>query len=499
MGDGGPVRGARLRLIRRLPFPVVPAPPELPADVRAAFRAAADLAADYHEGVERYPVVPRVAPGAVRAMLPAAPPEQGEPLETILADYRRIIEPNVTHWNHPGFMAYFAITGSAPGVMGEMLAASLNAQGMLWRTGPAVTELEELATDWLRRLVGLPDGFVGHINDTASTSSLLAIAAARHRAVPTVLERGLAGAPPMVVYASEQAHSSIEKAAVTLGLGLDGVRKVAADAAFAMRPDALAAAIAADRAAGRLPIAVVATVGTTSSTSADPVAAAADIARAEGLWLHVDAAYAGPAAMCPELRPLFAGWERADSIVLNPHKWLATPVDCSVLLLREPDALRAAFRLVPDYLATTEHGVTNLGEYGFQLGRRFRALKLWFVIRAFGAEGLRSAIRRHCELARGFAARVAAEPGFAVVAPVPFSVVCFRAVPPGAAEAQDAFNERLLAEVNRDGSVFLSHTRLGGRFVIRLAIGNLRTTRQHVERVWELVRGAAARLGGTGA
>ncbi len=470
---------------------------ELPAaEVRAALHRAADLVADYLEGVERYPVVPRIRPGDVRAQLPPAAPEQPEPLETLLADYARLIEPNVTHWNHPGFLAYFATTGSAPGVLGELLAAGINAQAMLWRTGPAPTELEEHVCDWLRRLLGLPEPFRGHINDTASTSSLLAVAAARHRALPEVRDAGLTGrdVPRLVVYASEHAHSSIEKATITLGMGTSGVRKVACDAAFAMRPDALADAIAEDRGAGRRPIAVVATVGTTSSTAVDPVAPVAEVARREGLWLHVDAAYAGPAALCPELRHHFAGWEGADSIVLNPHKWMFTPMDCSVLLLRDPDALRAAFSLVPEYLRTAERGVTNLSEYGPQLGRRFRALKLWFVIRAYGAEGLRARLREHCALARAFAAWAQREPGFEVAAPVPFSVVCFRAVPRLAPVEQDAFNERLMAEVNAAGPVFLSHTKLNGRIVLRLAVGNIRTERRHVEGCWTLVREAAARL-----
>ncbi len=470
---------------------------ELPAaEVRAALRRAADLVADYLEGVERYPVVPRIRPGDIRAQLPETPPERGEPLDALLADYARLIEPNVTHWNHPGFLAYFATTGSAPGVLGELLAAGINAQAMLWRTGPAPTELEEHACDWLRRLLGLPEPFRGHINDTASMSSLLAIAAARHRALPDVREQGLTGRalPQLVVYTSEHAHSSIEKATITLGLGTSGVRKVACDAVYAMRPDALAEAIAEDRRAGRRPIAVVATVGTTSSTAVDPVAAAGAIARREGLWFHVDAAYAGPAAICPELRHHFAGWEDADSIVLNPHKWMFTPMDCSVLLLREPEALRAAFSLVPEYLRTAERGVTNLSEYGPQLGRRFRALKLWFVIRAYGAEGLRARLREHCALARAFAEWVGREPGFELSAPVPFSVVCFRAIPDVAPAEQDAFNERLMAEVNGVGPVFLSHTKLNSRLVLRVAIGNIRTERRHLETCWTLLREAAVRL-----
>jgi aromatic-L-amino-acid decarboxylase len=329
-------------------------------------------------------------------------------------------------------------------------------------------------------------------------STLLALAAARHR-LPgaAVRERGMAGRvdlPPLTVYASDQAHSSFDKAAMTLGFGLEQVRRVASDAAFRMDPAALAAAIAEDRAAGRRPVAVVATVGTTSTTSVDPVAEIAAICARQEIWLHVDAAYAGSAAVCPELRPLFAGWEAADSIVLNPHKWLFTPVDCSVLLVRDPGQLVSTFSLVPDYLQSAERGVTNLMDLGIQLGRRFRALKLWMVIRAFGVDGLAERIREHCRLARRLAGWIEAEAGFELAAPVPFSAVNFRALSPGGPEEQDRFNERLLAEVNAAGPVFLSHTRLRDRFVLHAAIGNIRTTEEHVRRAWDLVREAAASL-----
>ena len=472
-------------------------PGDIPAaEFRAAMHRAADLVADYLERVGEYPVLPRLKPGDVRALLPAAPPERAEPLGAILDDYRRLIEPNVTHWNHPGFMAYFGITGSGPGILGETLAAGLNVNAMLWRTSPAATELEEVATDWLRQLVGLPGAFTGHINDTASVSSFVALAVARHRAPGLdIRARGLAGrpeVPPLVVYCSDQAHSSIDKAVIALGIGHDNLRKIATDEAFRMDAAALEAAVAADRAAGRLPIAVVATAGTTSTTSVDPLPAIAAVARRERLWMHVDAAYAGSAAVCPEYRRLVAGWDLADSVVLNPHKWLFTPVECSVLFVRDAAELRAAFSLVPEYLRTPEAGVTNLMDYGIQLGRRFRSLKLWMVIRGFGAEGLRERIRAHCALAGEFAASVRADAGFEVVAPVPFSTVCFRAVPPGTPESQDAVNERILSRVNDQGEVFLSHTRLRGRYVLRLAIGNLRTGRDNVERAWALIREAAA-------
>jgi aromatic-L-amino-acid/L-tryptophan decarboxylase len=453
------------------------------AEFRRAMHEVADLAADYLAHVGQYPVLPRIQPGDVRRQLPAAPPEEGEGVDALLADYRRLIEPNVTHWNHPGFMAYFAISGSAPGILAESLTAALNVNAMLWRSGPAPTELEQVVCDWLRQLMDLPPAFSGHINDTASSSSMLALATARHRATGgAVRESGLAGLPPLTVYASEHAHSSIDKAMITLGLGLAQLRHVPVDGEFRMRPDALAAMIAADRAAGMRPIAVVATAGTTSTTAVDPIAEVLAVARREKLWLHVDAAYAGSAAICPEYRALMHGWEDADSIVVNPHKWLFTPVDCSVLLLRRPEELRAAFAHTADYLQTTEQGVINLMDYGPQLGRRFRSLKLWFVIRAFGAEGLRERIRAHCALAQEFAEWVGREPGWEVVAPVPFSTVCFRA------EGSDALNDRILAAVNAEGSTFLSGTKLTGRAVLRLTVGNIRTTREHVARAWEVLR-----------
>lgn len=476
-------------------------PGDLPPDeIRKALHRAADRVADYLENVGSGPVVPSVRPGDVARQLPAAPPDRPERMDAILDDYERLIEPNVTHWNHPGFLAYFGITGSGPGIVGETLAAALNNNAMLWRTGPAPTELEERVCDWLRQMIDLPEGFRGHINDTASTSSLVALAAARHR-LPglDVRVRGLAGRsdlPPLVVYASDQAHSSIDKSCIVLGLGQENVRRVESDGEFRMSLPALTAAVAADRAAGRLPMAVVATVGTTSTTSIDPVPGIADLCAREGIWLHVDAAYAGSAAICPELRALMPGIERADSLVLNPHKWLFTPVDCSVLYVRDQALLRDAFSLIPEYLRTDEAGVTNLMDLGFQLGRRFRSLKLWMVIRAYGVEGLRERIREHCALARDLAARIAAEPGFELSAPVPFSTVCFRALPTDSNDsaAADRLNQRLLARVNAAGPFFLSPTVLHGRTTPRVAIGNIQTGGRHIDALWDLLREHALAL-----
>lgn len=471
---------------------------EFPHDMDPeAFRREAhrvvDWIADYLAHPERYPVLARVKPGDVRAQLPAQAPEQGEPFDRIFEDFERIIVPGLTHWNHPGFFAYFAITASGPGVLAEMLTAGLNVQAMLWRTSPSATELEEVALGWLRDLMGLPSDFEGVIYDTASVSTLHALAAAREAAVPDIRRRGLVrsdlGQPR--IYCTEHTHSSIDKAVLTLGLGLDAICRVPVDERFAMRPDGLGDAIAADRARGCVPVAVVATVGTTSSTSMDPVAAIAPICRDAGVWLHVDAAYAGVMAIVPGWRHILDGAEHADSLVVNPHKWLFTPFDLSALYCRRMDTLRKAFSLVAEYLKTREAApVHNLMDTGVQLGRRFRALKLWMVMRYFGAEGLRARLEEHVRLARLFASWVDEDPAFERMAEVPFSVVCFRCHPPGISDeaALDQLNERVLDAVNASGEVFLSHTRLNGRYVIRLAVGNLRTTETHVARAFALFR-----------
>jgi aromatic-L-amino-acid decarboxylase len=470
-----------------------------PDSFRAAAHRVVDLMADYLVDIERHDVLPAIAPGSVSSRLPAAPPEQPETLDAILGDYLALIEPNATAWQHPGFFAYFASTASGPGILGEMLTAALGQNPMLWRTSPSGTELEQVVVGWLRQALGLPDAFDGLLTDTASTSSLIALAAARQAAGIEAAALGLAGRPdvPMLrVYASEEAHSSIDKACMTLGLGRAALVKVPTNDRFELRPDALSSAIAADRAADLRPIAIVATVGTTSSTSVDPVAAIADVAEREGLWLHVDAAYAGAVATDPGLRGSFAGWERADSIVVNPHKWLWTPVDASLLLSRRLDVVRDAFSLVPEYLRTVggTGAERNYNEYTPQLGRRMRALKLWIQLRWFGLDGLRRRIRSHLELAQRFAAWVDASGDWERLAPVPFSTVCVRHVPPALAgdeAALDAHNAAIMDAVNRTGEVFLSHTRLRGRFTIRLAIGNLRTEERHVAQAWELLRHAA--------
>jgi aromatic-L-amino-acid decarboxylase len=465
---------------------------------RAALTRVTDWIDRYLEDPGRFPVLAAVAPGDIARQLPDAPPQNAESMDAILDDFERVLLPGITHWNHPGFFAYFAITGSSPGVMAEMLAAALNVNAMLWKTSPAATELEQRALDWLRQMLGLDPGWFGVINDTASVTTLLALAAAREaKADLDVRKRGLAGRPDLPVlrvYLSEQAHSSVDKAAITLGIGHDNCVHLPVDSAFRMRPDALRDAIAADRAAGRLPLAVVATVGTTSTASVDPVPAIADICAESGAWLHVDASYAGSAAVIPECRHIFAGVDRADSLVVNPHKWMFTPVDLSAMYTRHQHVLKRAFSLVPDYLMTAEQDdVVNLMDYGVSLGRRFRALKLWMVIRAFGVTGIVDRLRTHIAMAAEFATWVEQDTDWVLAAPQAFSVVCFRHAPAnlGPKEADDA-NQRILDRVNASGRAYLSHTKLNGRFVLKLAIGNLRTERRHVAEAWRLLKDAAA-------
>ena len=424
--------------------------------------AALEWVASYLERLREYPVLAQVEPGEIAARLPAEPPEHAEPFADVLRDLDDVLMPGLTHWQSPRYFAYFATTASEPGILAELLIAALNQIGILWRTSPALQELEEVTLDWLRQLLGLPEGFRGHIEDTASTGTLAAFAAAR-AALPG----------RRVVVCSEHAHSSVEKAARILELEL---RKVPVDSVFRLRPDELDLDGVC---------AVVATIGTTSTASIDPVPAIADACEAAGAWLHVDAAYAGSGAICPELRPLFAGWDRADSIVVNPHKWLATPVDCSALWTRRLDAFRDAFSLVPEYLRVSEE-VVSLSEVAVPLGRRFRALKLWAVLRCFGREGLQAMIREHVRLAAFFEEWVRAEPGWEVCAPRRFSLVCFRR------DGTDEENEAILERVNASGEVFLSHTRLGGRYVLRLAIGNARTSEEDVRVAWDALRRAQA-------
>ena len=463
-------------------------------DFRDAGHRLVDWIADYLEHTERYPVLAQVAPGDITRALPDRAPDDPEPFEAIIADFERVLVPGLTHWNSPNFFAYFAITGSAPGVLADFLSAALNQQAMLWRTSPAATELEAVTLGWLRQLIGLPAAFEGVIYDTASIATLHAIVAAREAAVSEVRARGVAGrsdVPRMAVYCSDQTHSSIDKAVIAIGLGHESLRKIPTDDQFRMRVDALERTIARDQAEGVLPIAVVPTVGTTSTTSIDPVAQIADVCATEKIWMHVDAAYGGVAAMLPSHAHVLAGADRADSLVVNPHKWLFTPFDLSAFYCRRMDVVRAAFSLTPEYLQTSEgSGVKNLMDTGIQLGRRFRALKLWMVLRRYGVRAIREHLARHIELAQRLASWVDAHPDFERLAPVPFSVVCFRWNPSSRrlTEAElDARNEELAERINKGGTLFLSHTRLRGKLALRIAIGHIRTTDQHVRHAWERI------------
>lgn len=455
----------------------------------------------YLKDGREYPVFSRSKPGDLIRALPETAPEEPAPFEDIFADFERLIVPGITHWNHPRFFAYFAISSTQAGVAAEALAAALDVNAMLWRTSPAATELEDVVLAWLRELLGLDRGLHGIIYDTASISGFTALATARDSLGLEIREKGMAGRadlPPLRVYLTNETHSHVEKGAIALGIGRENVVRVAVDERFRMIPEALENALREDLARGFRPMCVAATVGTTSTTSVDPVPAIAEIAKRYGVWLHVDAAWAGPAAILPEFRSLLDGCELADSVTVNPHKWMFIPVDLSVLFVREPERVRRAFSLVADYLATPETGVRNYMDYGLQLGRRFRALKLWFTLRHFGAAEIRATLRGHIALAQEFASWVEAETGWEIAAPHPLSVTCFRFAPEGVSpETLDAWNARIVDELNASGEVFLSTTKLHGRTVLRLAIGNARTTREDVALAWRLLREAAVRLGAT--
>lgn len=447
-----------------------------------------DWIADHWERLEGLPVVPEVSPGDIRRALPASAPESGEPFDTVMADFERIIAPGMAHWGHPGWMAYFPSNASPPSVLGELLAAGLGAQTMSWITSPAATELEQVVMEWLRRFIALPEGFTGSIQDTASTATLLAFLTAR--------ERAGADASRMVAYWSGEAHSSVAKAARLAAVPAARCRVVDTDDAFALRPDHLRALITEDTANGLVPGIVVATMGTTSSTAIDPLREIGEIARDAGAWFHVDAAYGGVLGSLPEIRPMLDGVELADSFLTNPHKLLMTLGDCSAYFVRDVPLLLRTFSAHPEYLRTGhDDAVVNYRDWGIPLGRRFRALKLWFVMRSYGAEGLRTLLREPLAMAREFAARVEEAPDWELLAPVPLGLVCFRHVPP-ALEGDEAalaeHNAALLARVNASGKVFLTHTTLRGRYAIRMALGSFRTERRHVDEAWRLLQGAKA-------
>ncbi len=459
-------------------------------------RAVVDWIADYYESVEARPVLSQVSPGQVRAALPEKPPWRGEDFETILSDVDRIILPGITHWQSPNFFAFFPANTSGPSILGELLSAGLGVQGMLWATSPACTELETHVLDWLVDMLGLPPQFKssaaggGVIQDTASSASLCALLAARERATNFASnERGCDGR--LVAYASNQAHSSIEKAVKIAGLGRQNLRLIDVDNGFAMRPDALAAQIQRDRQAGLIPCFVCATVGTTSSNAIDPLPAIGRICREEGIWLHVDAAMSGAAAICPEFRFIHDGVEFADSYCFNPHKWMFTNFDCDCFYVADRAALINTLSVLPEYLhnrATESGAVIDYRDWQIPLGRRFRSLKLWFVIRCYGIEGLRYHIRQHIALAQEFAQWVQSDARFELVVPPPLNLVCFRHL------GGDAVNEKLLERLNQSGALYLTHTKLNGQYTLRFCVGQARTEARHVRRAWEQIQWTAAEV-----
>jgi aromatic-L-amino-acid decarboxylase len=473
---------------------------DMPAeDFRKSGYELVDWIVNYLNDIEKYPPLSHVLPGEISKKIPLIPPADGEGIERILADVDKILMDGITHWNHPGFMAYFNSTSSGPGIMAELLSAALNTNGMLWKTSPAFTELERAMMNWFRQMVGLPENYWGIIYDTASTSSMHAIASAREQLDFGFREKGMAGridVPRLRLYCSEHAHNSIDKGAITLGIGIEGIRKIPVNENFEMIAEKLDEAINEDLSNGWKPFCVVATVGTTSTTSVDPVEEIANIAEKNNIWLHIDSAYAGVAAIIPEMKWITKGWQRADSLVINPHKWMFTPVDLSIFFTRKPDILKRAFSLSAEYLKTNQDNeVENLMDYGIHLGRRFRSLKLWFIIRYFGVDGLAARIKEHINLAKEFSGWIKDDKYFELMAPVSFSTVCFRFNSGNKNDDElNKLNEVLLEKINSSGKLFLSHTKLNGKFVLRLTIGSIRQERRHVEGAFQLIKQIAQRL-----
>ncbi|MCX6564870.1 MAG: pyridoxal-dependent decarboxylase [Candidatus Aminicenantes bacterium] len=453
-----------------------------------------DWIADYLENIERYPVMAQVKPGEIRSKLPLSPPQSGEPMERIFSDFKDIILPGITHWQHPAWHAYFPANNSPESILGEMLMAGIGAQGMSWLTSPAATELEDLVMEWLRQMLGLPAGLQGVIQDTASTATLAALLSARERATNYASnEEGLRR--PLIAYASGETHSSIEKGIKIAGYGRRNLRVIETDAAFAMVPAKLEEAIRSDKAAGLQPAVAVATLGTTSSAAVDPLRPIGEICARHGLWLHVDAAYAGTAAVCPENRWILDGAEHFDSFVFNPHKWMLTNFDCSAYFVKDPGALIRTFEIHPEYLKTgVDPYVKNFRDWGIPLGRRFRALKLWFVVRSYGIEGLQVFVREHQRLAQLFKGWVESETNFEVLAPVRFGLVCFRFNDGRSEEELTKINKVLMNRLNASGTIGLTHTVLSGKFTLRMVIGSRLTEERHVRRAWELIRSAALKI-----
>ena len=456
-------------------------------EFRKVGHEALEWMADYLADPGRFPVTPNMRPGDLVDRLPSSAPPVGEPLGNAVEDFYKLVMPAIVHWNHPRFMNYFGCTASTPAVLAEMLMSVINTNGFHWTASPAVAELEEVALSWLRQWMGLSADFFGIIYDTASTSTLHALAAAREVSDPESRQKG--SCPGLRIYCSDQAHSSVDKAVITLGIGLDNLQKIESDGMFAMRTDLLELRIQADLTAGFKPCAIVATIGTTSTTSSDPLREILAIAKKYKLWLHVDSAYAGVTAILPEYTPWFEGINEADSIVMNPHKWMFVSVGTSVFYTRHPEVLRRAFTYNPEYLRSSQDPrAVNLMDYGFQLGRRFRGLKLWFVMRYFGLEGIQKVLRGHMELAKTFESMVALDDRFELAAPVPFSTICFRL------KASDEANRELVARVNGTHQAFISQTILRGKFCLRVAIGNIATEQEDIYAVWRLIQREASTI-----
>ncbi|MDQ2766738.1 MAG: pyridoxal-dependent decarboxylase [Gemmatimonadota bacterium] len=470
-------------------------------EMRAQLHRVADWIAEYRATIETRAIAPSVEPGEIAVGFAREAPREGVGIEQVMSELDTLIMPGIVHWGHPAFLGYFGSTSNGPALLGEMIAAALNVSAMTWRTSPAATELEGVVVAWIREMVALPETFMGIVYDTASVALMHALAAAREVAGGEIRRRGLAGRGgelrPLRVYASDQAHSSVEKAMIVLGLGEENVVRVRSDERFQMDVGELERSMAADLASGYRPMAVVATVGTTSTASIDPVANIAAVCKARDVWLHIDAAYGGALAMLPERREVMAGAELADSVVVNGHKWLFVPLDFSVLYIRRPEVLRSVFSLVPEYLrgdAEAKGGVDYM-DYGIQLGRRFRALKAWMAIRSFGREGMEARIREHCRLAALFAGWVEREPYYSIAAPVTMAIVCFRFAPADVdEEASDLLNERIVEAVNAGGDAYLTHTTLQGRRVMRIGVGNVLTAERHLEHAWKRIREEGARL-----
>jgi len=468
-----------------------------PEAFRKHGHAVVDWIADYRARVQERPVMAQTAPGDIKARMPASPPDQPEPFEALLADLDTIVAPGLSHWQHPAFFGYFPCNGTLASVLGDYVSTGLGVLGLSWQSSPALTEVEEVTTDWLRQMVGLSPAWEGVIQDTASTSTLLALISARERVTRYALARGGLQAEPqaLVIYTSAYAHSSVDKAALLAGFGADNIRHVACDAAFAMRPDALAEAIAADRAAGRVPCAVVVTTGTTTTTALDPVKTVADLLAGTGVWLHLDAAMAGSAMVLPECRWMWDGVEAADSLVLNPHKWLGAAFDCTVYFVRDAQHLVRVMSTSPSYLQSSADGrVKNYRDWGIPLGRRFRSLKLWFLIREQGVSGLQARLRRDLENARWLESQIAVAPGWRVLAPAPLQTLCVRHEPPGlAGEDLDRYTQAWCDRINRSGAAYLTPATLEGRWMVRVSVGAEQTERVHVERLWTVMQHEVSR------